>query len=168
MTNQELAAALRLCGGTKGVEECRAKCPFCVVPDPVICIPKMTAACADALENTTAHVAALQKEIEGLRAQLTTAQSQNEQLREAAALTVKATTDRLCREWVSVKARLPDREEDVLTLVSGKFKNCTFDHAYMVGLYAGADGWIVNEYPDWENPGVTHWMPLPDGPKEDA
>lgn len=167
MTNQELAAALRLCGDKRAIDIC-PKCPFFEGYNPDVCIPKMTAACADALENHESHVLALQKEIEGLRAQLTTVQHQNEQLREAAALTVQATTDRLSREWVSVKERLPDREEDVLILVSGKFKNCTFDHAYMVGLYAGPDGWFANEYPDWDNPGVTHWMPLPDAPKEDA
>lgn len=44
-------------------------------------------------------------------AEVETLRSQNEQLREANALTVKATTDRLCREWISVSERLPEEEE---------------------------------------------------------
>lgn len=70
MTNKELAAALRLCGGTTGVEECRAECPFFRGADVGQCVPVMTAACADALANSESHVAALQKEIEKLREQL--------------------------------------------------------------------------------------------------
>lgn len=160
MTNHELAAALRNCEKEGHCDTCPAR--DSANPFSAACIAVLQGQAANALENAENHVMALRKEIETLRAQLTTVQHQNEQLREANALTVKATTDRLCREWVSVKERLPDREEDVLVLVSGKFKNCTFDHAYMIGIYAGPFGWILNEYPEWENPGVTHWMPLPE------
>lgn len=182
MTNQELAEKLRCVSSVRSEGPACEKCPF-FCKEPVsedlrqAVGEEFWASCdcdrvgqvaADALKNTAAHVAVLQKEIEDLRAQLATVQHQNEQLREANALTVKATTDRLCREWVSVKERLPEREEYVLMLVSGKFSCLAFDHAYMIGHHAGAEGWIVDEYPEWENPGVTHWMPLPDAPKEDA
>lgn len=70
MTNKELAAALRLCGGTTGVEECHAACPFFRGADVALCIRPMTSICADALENNEAHIAALQEEIENLRKQL--------------------------------------------------------------------------------------------------
>lgn len=73
-------------------------------------------------------------------------------------------------EWVSVKERLPDDEKDgetVLAIVSGKpHKNITLCHALMTAGYFPGEGWVVNEYPEWENPTITHWMPLPELPEE--
>lgn len=70
MTNKELAAALRLCGGTTGVEECHAACPFFRGADVSLCIRPMTSTCADALENNEANIAALQEEVKRLQNQL--------------------------------------------------------------------------------------------------
>ena len=74
-------------------------------------------------------------------------------------------------KWISVKERLPDDEKDgetVLAIVSGKpHKNITLCHALMTAGYFPGEGWVVNEYPEWENPTITHWMPLPELPKED-
>jgi Protein of unknown function (DUF551) len=65
-------------------------------------------------------------------------------------------------EWISVKDRLPDEETPVITLYSGVVQHITY--------------WIVDGawYPacsDEQDPtpidGVfTHWMPLPEPPKE--
>lgn len=72
--------------------------------------------------------------------------------------------------WISVKERLPDDEKDgetVLAIVSGKpHKNITLCHALMTAGYFPGEGWVVNEYPEWENPTITHWMPLPEPPEE--
>ena len=159
MTNKELAAALRLCGGTRGVEECRDGCPFYKGPYTDRCVPGMTAACADALENSGTHVMALQQEIERLR-------GQNEKLREAAAILTKEAADLLERQWIPVTERMPEDCDDVLALVSGLYGNCTFESTPMLCAWFGKDGWFCNEYPEWDNPGVTHWMPLPEPPKE--
>ena len=74
-------------------------------------------------------------------------------------------------EWISVKERLPDDEKDgetVLAIVSGKpHKNIMLCPALMTAGYFPGEGWVVNEYPEWENPTITHWMPLPELPKED-
>lgn len=141
MTNRELAAALRLCGSTKSVEECRAKCPFYAVPDPVICIPKMTAACADALENHESHVLALQKEIEKLRGQLEVERRP---------------------QWVSVSERLPEKTGDYIVHI------CWAETSTVLTYYGkrknGEQLWR-DEDGNYHN--VTHWMHLPDGPKED-
>lgn len=51
---------------------------------------------------------------------------------------------------------------DVLTLVDGKYKNISFERAPMICAWFGNEGWFCNEYPEWDNPGVTHWMPLPE------
>lgn len=73
-------------------------------------------------------------------------------------------------KWISVKERLPDDEKDgetVLAIVSGKpHKNITLCHALMTAGYFPGEGWVVNEYPEWENPTITHWMPLPELPEE--
>lgn len=73
-------------------------------------------------------------------------------------------------EWISVKERLPDDEKDgetVLAVVSGKpHENITLCHALMTAGYFPGVGWVVNEYPEWENPTIAHWMPLPEPPEE--
>lgn len=156
MTNKELAAALRLCGGTRGVEECRDGCPFYRGPYTDRCIPGMTAACADALENSETHVMALQQEIERLR-------GQNEKLREAAAILTKEAADLLERQWISVEDRMPEVGEKVLTL------NVTGGVRVMHLNESGYD-WSA-EVSRWHGfliprNSVTHWMPLPEPPKE--
>lgn len=57
-------------------------------------------AAADRIANQITHIAALQQEIEKLRAQ-------NEQLRESAALVTKESAELLERRWIPVPERLP-------------------------------------------------------------
>jgi len=79
------------------------------------------------------------------------------------------TADVTSVEWIRADERLPDDERDgetVLAIVSGKpLENITLCQAIMLAEYFGEDRWLVNEYPEWENPVVTHWMPLPELPK---
>lgn len=73
-------------------------------------------------------------------------------------------------KWISVKERLPDDEKDgemVLVVASGKpHENITLLYAPVIAGYFPGVGWVVNEYPEWENPTITHWMPLPEPPEE--
>lgn len=71
-------------------------------------------------------------------------------------------------KWISVENRLPEDHDDVLVLVTGECGNITFWKTCMVGAYLGDEGWFCNEYPGWDNPGVTHWMPLPKAPEVEA
>ena len=68
--------------------------------------------------------------------------------------------------WVSVEDRLPEDNKDgetVLVIVSGKpHENITLHRAIMTAGYFQGEGWVVNEYPEWESPEVTYWMPLPE------
>lgn len=70
--------------------------------------------------------------------------------------------------WIRVEDRLPeDAEEIVLVFVSGRPNHfIRLDQTYELATYNSEDGWILDAYPEWETPGVTHWMPLPDGPGE--
>ena len=69
-------------------------------------VDAMGLAAADQLENQSAHIAALQQEIEKLR-------GQNTQLREAAALVTKESAELLERRWIPVEERLPEPPEVV-------------------------------------------------------
>lgn len=62
------------------------------------------------------------------------------------------------REWISVKDRLPDEGENVLTYGARPF----YDVFYINRLIDKKNG-------EWLYDGVTHWMPLPEKPEsEDA
>ena len=70
------------------------------------------------------------------------------------------------QEWIPVKDKLPDQNEEVLVIVNGKpQKNITLNCAYELAEYDPHEGWIMEMWPEWEGAVVTHWMPLPDPPK---
>lgn len=70
-------------------------------------------------------------------------------------------------EWISVKDRLPDNDDFVLAIVSGKTGSIKLDNAYELAQFSMDEGWILEMWPEWEDPKVSHWMPLPEPPKED-
>ena len=57
---------------------------------------------------------------------------------------------------------LPLGEECVLVQVNGTYKNVTYENAILTGAYFEDEGWIVDEEPEWEDPEVAAWMPLPE------
>lgn len=123
--------------------------------DPLGGLEKDLRAAADRIANQNTHILALQKEIEGLR-------SQNEQLREAAALVAKESAELLERRWIPVEERLPeDPVKKVLVFVPH-----THGDIVDAGRYLGADGWVLEGWHLTQN-AVTHWMPLPEPPEEE-
>lgn len=64
--------------------------------------------------------------------------------------------------WRDAAVELPADDHDVLVLVTGKHLNVTYVDAPMIGAYLGEEGWFVKEEPEWETPGVTHWMEVPE------
>lgn len=78
-------------------------------------------------------------------------------------LAIEALKVNISAKWISVKDRLPESTgEYVLVLASGKpSENVTLVQAYELAEFDANDGWILEMYPEWENPTVTHWMPLP-------
>ena len=75
----------------------------------------------------------------------------------------------LPNEWVSVEERLPPEHEPVLCIVNGKPKpNITLEEAYQLGSWNKADGWIIDEYLDWEDAVVLWWMPLSEPPGKEG
>lgn len=145
------------------------KCPFCKtkpVPENLVGIVNLTEwsycdvdavgpAAADRIANQSTNIAALQQEIEKLRAQ-------NEQLREAAALVTKESAELLERRWIPVTERLPEDRSDVLVV------------AYWHERWGVYMGWCASERAAWSvhigigdrnDVAVTHWMPLPEPPE---
>lgn len=64
--------------------------------------------------------------------------------------------------WIPVTERLPEPYVDVLLIVNGKVDNVTLIDAEEIGSFDKSEGWILEMWPEWEDPKVTHWMPLPE------
>lgn len=116
---------------------------------------------ADRIANQSTHIAALQQEIEKLRAQ-------NEQLREAAALVTKESAELLERRWIPVEERLPELQNwGASKLVLGIVQNES-GYGYpppnpCFCVYLGNQKWRIRG----RMATITHWMPLPEPPKEE-
>ncbi len=83
---------------------------------------------------------------------------------------MRAAADRLeeltASQWTNVKDGLPDEGIFVLTIVNGNpQKNITLLDSYQIATYYSDGCWVVEEYPDWETPDVSYWMPLPSQPR---
>lgn len=70
--------------------------------------------------------------------------------------------------WVSAKERLPGNDDYVLVIVSGKAGNITLDNALELAQFSISEGWILEMWPEWEDPNVKYWIPLPELPKQDS
>lgn len=130
---------------------------------------------ADMLENDESQTVALQRGLALRQVQLDCAaassavlKKQNEQMRDAAAQVTKLAAEAAVeRDWISVEDRLPEDDGDVLAIVSGyPTPNITLEDVLVVAAFCEGEGWYIGEYPDWDNPIITHWMPLPEPPKE--
>ena len=64
--------------------------------------------------------------------------------------------------WIPVDERLPENDDFVLVTVTGIYNSLTFSDAIQLASYCKGDGWFVEGYPDWENPNISAWRPLPE------
>ena len=79
--------------------------------------------------------------------------------------------------WINVKDRLPEKEGRYLVLTSGIFGikiamftmslKRHFDYMFEDGEPDRPGFYDWDSEDDWIEDGVTHWMPLPKGPKEE-
>lgn len=60
--------------------------------------------------------------------------------------------------WTPVSDRLPEKDKEVLCLLDGEFWLAVWDHCDD-GLWTDGERWVSKCF-------VTHWMPLPEPPKE--
>lgn len=106
------------------------------------------------MTDTDLLIQNLRRENEALRAELEWKQKEIELAR------------RHEMQWISVKDKLPESDHGVLVAVSGRVGNITLIDAIEIGSFDRDEGWILEMWPDWEGPTITHWMPLPEPPKE--
>ena len=66
-------------------------------------------------------------------------------------------------EWISVKDKMPEPRIDVL--VFNQFNGIKIGWCDKTRLFKDLE-WLV--YGSDEEPFITHWMPLPNPPKEEA
>ena len=69
---------------------------------------------------------------------------------------------RMNDSWIPVEERLPEDDDFVLATVTGIYNALTFSSAIQLASYCKDDGWFIEGYPDWENPNVSAWSPLPE------
>lgn len=116
---------------------------------------------ADMLENDETYSGVLQDAIEKwkkaygtLREKHSALLEQNGKLRDAAAdVTRLAAEAAVERDWISVEDRLPELGVDVLAAYRDRHIN----------MGTVGDDWLEE---DIEDGYITHWMPLPEPPKE--
>lgn len=126
---------------------------------------------ADMLENDATHFAALERSVAIADAASGLRQDAIEKWKKAYG-TLRAKHSDLLeqngkRDWIPVGERMPEDDGDVLAIVSGyPTPNITLEDVMVVAAFCGGEGWYIGEYPDWDAPIVTHWMPLPEPPRE--
>lgn len=82
---------------------------------------------------------------------------------------IREAVDKLCgTEWIDAKVELPPDDVAVLVIVSGKpCENITLVNTPCIGECSKSEWWMIDEFPAWENPQVSYWMPLPETPEEE-
>lgn len=87
---------------------------------------------------------------------------------QSARLLQKLTALEKKRQWLKPEEVTPPEDETVLVFVDGRpLENVEMVSALMTATWYGAEGWVLEEFPEAENGfRVTYWMPLPDAPEE--
>lgn len=67
-------------------------------------------------------------------------------------------------QWIPVEERLPENHYKlVLVQVSGSpNENISLSDAFELATYNPDDGWILENYPEWEDANPVAWRPLPE------
>ena len=80
-------------------------------------------------------------------------------------------------EWISVKDRLPDDEQEVLVIAHGwdgrlvyvgSHRRVEAQKSWLTGITSKSSEWSLWGWSYLKEPIVTHWMPLPEPPEEDG
>lgn len=136
-TPDGVAKSLRVCGAVMAAEQ--QDCGGCVFRGSTACGAHMVAAAADLIEEQAKRIRELEAELAKIREE---------------------------NRWIPVEERLPENDHSVLVIVSGRIGNIHLDRAIELAEFSMDEGWVLEMWPEWENPTVTHWKPMPKGPEE--
>lgn len=84
--------------------------------------------------------------------------------------------DKTYSHWISVKERLPEPDQDVLLvahgwkgrlLYIGRLHHVEAETSWLTGITSMESEWRINGWSYLKTPLVTHWMQLPEPPKEE-
>lgn len=73
-------------------------------------------------------------------------------------------------EWISVKDRLPENEQEVLVVAVGwedrlvyvgNYKRIESQKSWLTGIRSESSDWSLWGWSYLRSPEVTHWMPMP-------
>ena len=68
--------------------------------------------------------------------------------------------------WIKPEERMPKDGECVLVIVNGAFENLIFENGVELAEYSSKEGWILESFPEYENPGIKWWRTIPEPPEE--
>lgn len=70
-------------------------------------------------------------------------------------------------KWVRPESAMPPEDELVLAIVSGRpCRHIRLVYAVELATWTLEDGWILEEYPAYEDAEVHFWAPIPELPEE--
>jgi len=137
MKNEEIVRALRCCA--EPGRECEEDCPMNEISrEP--CREVLAPAAADLIEKLTDRCARYAEEI---------------------AVAQERT------RWIPVTERLPDATDVDYVLACVTWKDTHIDYQNAVVMAFVSEEGLVDVEMDCVLDGVTHWMPLPEGPEEE-
>lgn len=140
MTREEIVKALRCFASEDNcpVDECNKKCPYWMEIDKYD------------IDNPNAEI------------------SDGHKLCRAAADLLEQDAEKT--SWISVKDRMPESGEEVIVFAIGKYDGFIGDTVYAMSMILdrpSGKSWAVPwQYFDVDYE-ITHWMPLPEPPKEE-
>ena len=71
-------------------------------------------------------------------------------------------------EWISVKERMPEKDDFYLVKVGAKYRPVRVYEYNPSDWHENENMWRTEDHTYCFNHFVSHWMPLPKLPKEDA
>lgn len=80
-------------------------------------------------------------------------------------------------KWISVNERLPEPDREILLIAHGWKERLLYigclhhmsaETSLLTGITSKESEWLIYGWSYLKEPTVTHWMPLPESPKEDA
>lgn len=86
----------------------------------------------------------------------------NAGIKDMAKMSKKIIRKHMNDSWIPVEERMPENDDFVLATVTGIYNVLTFSEAIQLASYCKDDGWFIEGYPEWENPNVSAWRPLPE------